>query len=204
MFLTDNPEPRNEDPDDRRRDRTVFSPGRPDPAWQPVCPRRHAFTTETDSETGSESDTAAAPAHSAAPATRSAHPLTPFAPRTPSARPAAARRVLVPVHTTGHGTDVVRFFKDPVGHRVAVAFTSVALLRNVCGADQRWTEMAEECLRECIAGLGVGTIVRDPRLSAAPVQNAAPAQHDARHGAQHGAPHDAPAAPPGSSRPSAA
>ncbi|WTW99749.1 hypothetical protein OG216_43215 [Streptomycetaceae bacterium NBC_01309] len=194
MFLTDNPDPRNEDPDDRRRDRTVFAPGRPDPgpAWQPVCRRRHASATETDTETDGDTESDTAPA----PATRSAQPLTPFAPRTPSARPAAARRVLVPVHTTGHGTDVVRFFKDPVGHRVAVAFTSVALLRNVCGADQRWTEMAEECLRETIAGLGVETIVRDPRLSAAPVQNAAPARHDAPHGA--------PAAPPGSSRPSAA
>lgn len=136
MFLTDNPEPRNEDPDDRPSDRTVFTRGRPAPAlaWQAPCPPR---------------DTAAAPIR---------------------------RRVLVPVHTGPGGVEVVRFFKDPVGRRVGVAFTSVARLRNVCGTDQHWTEMAEECLRETIAGLGVETVVHDPRLTAAPVASPLPGE----------------------------
>ncbi|MGW0661619.1 SAV_915 family protein [Streptodolium elevatio] len=195
MFRTANPDPRNEGPDDRRRDRTVFAPGRPGPApaWQPMCARRAACAITADNgvepkagydASAAPSSTARSDASSAARSvTRSAPPsnpqsaaeaLPPRVPLMPHVRTAGARYLLVPVHTTSHGTDVVRFFQDPVGHRVAVAFTSVALLRNVCGADQRWTEMAEECLRETIAGHGVGTIVRDPRLGAAPVKSAAP------------------------------
>lgn len=78
-------------------------------------------------------------------------------------------RVLVPVRTAPSGAEVVRICKDPMGKRVAVGFTSADRLRAVFGPDQHWTVMAEACLRETIAGLGVETVVTDPRMTAPPV-----------------------------------
>ncbi|MCF2527716.1 SAV_915 family protein [Yinghuangia soli] len=83
------------------------------------------------------------------------------------------QRVFVPVRSTPSGIEVLRLFKDALGTRVGVGFTSAAQLRAVLGSGQEWTVMAETCLRETLAGLGVDVVVRDPRLSAAPVAGSA-------------------------------
>lgn len=75
----------------------------------------------------------------------------------------------VPVRTARSGVDVVRFHQDPMGGRVAVGFTSPDQLRTVLGPDQGRIVMAESCLRETVAGLGVDMVVRDPRMTARPV-----------------------------------
>ncbi|MDI2124551.1 SAV_915 family protein [Yinghuangia seranimata] len=84
----------------------------------------------------------------------------------PDAEP---RTLVVPVRASAAGAEAVRLFRDPLGRRVAVTFTSVAQLRNVCGPGQRWVRMAEACLRETLEGLGVAAVVRDPGMVAAPV-----------------------------------
>lgn len=121
MYLTANPEPQDEDPDDPRRGRTVVHPGVSAPGLPWL--------------------------------------------REPRERP---ERLLVPVRTTPSGVDTVRICKDAMGQRVAVGFTSADRLRAVFGPDQEWTVMAETCLRETIAGLGVAMVVTDPRMTARP------------------------------------
>jgi SseB protein N-terminal domain len=69
----------------------------------------------------------------------------------------------------------LRMFRERDGSRCAVAFTSEARLKAVLGSRQRWVPLAESALRELSRPLGVGTLVVDPNLVAAPVRATTPA-----------------------------
>ncbi|NUP32945.1 MAG: hypothetical protein HOU01_14655 [Streptomycetaceae bacterium] len=172
MFTTtDSPDPRDADPADPGRGRRTPTDTLPIPgaklaaAGSPVHRPRHTPVGTPGTAPGPTGKTS---------------PTGPTSPTT--AVPVAAptpRTLLVPVGTTASGTGTLRLFRDPLGRRVAVGFTSIARLRGACGPDQQWVRLAETCLRETLAGLGVAAVLHDPRLVAAsPTRTAAEHHHD--------------------------
>ncbi|MEV4559570.1 SAV_915 family protein [Kitasatospora sp. NPDC049285] len=71
----------------------------------------------------------------------------------------------VPVRTVGPA-QVLRLFRDRDGGRCAVAFSTLAALHALLGADQESAELTEPALRGLTAPLGVHRLVLDPALVA--------------------------------------
>lgn len=81
----------------------------------------------------------------------------------------------VPVHSLG---DIAapQIGRLPDGHRVGIAFTTLANLRIASGPHQEWMRMTEEALRETLAPLGVSRIQLDPVLVGPDSQPSYPAE----------------------------
>ncbi|MFI0723510.1 SAV_915 family protein [Streptomyces sp. NPDC021224] len=92
------------------------------------------------------------------------------APSTPEAaepleRGPAGHALFVPVRPGSLGC-TTRFFRDALGGRVAVAFTSERSLVRTLGPDQRWARLSAPALRALAGPLGITELRIDPRLSA--------------------------------------
>lgn len=59
-----------------------------------------------------------------------------------------------------------RLFRDPLGGRTAVGFTSERTLAATLGPGQPWIRLAEPALRALTGPLGVATVTVDPQLTA--------------------------------------
>ncbi|WP_406295290.1 hypothetical protein OG948_09030 [Embleya sp. NBC_00888] len=88
----------------------------------------------------------------------------------PASATTARRVLIVPVRSVD-GARVVRLCRDPLGARVVVAFTSVARLRAVLGADQEWIRLGAGAVRSLADEVGGERVLVDPGLSAPPVRH---------------------------------
>ncbi|MGW1988815.1 SAV_915 family protein [Embleya sp. NPDC001921] len=91
----------------------------------------------------------------------------------PASTTTARRVLIVPVRSV-EGARVVRLCRDPLGARVVVAFTSVARLRAVLGADQEWIRLGAGAVRSLADEVGGERVLVDPGLSAPPVRHEEP------------------------------
>ncbi|MFJ8745527.1 SAV_915 family protein [Embleya sp. NPDC127516] len=91
----------------------------------------------------------------------------------PASATTARRVLIVPVRSVD-GARVVRLCRDPLGARVVVAFTSVARLRAVLGADQEWIRLGAGAVRSLADEVGGERMLVDPGLSAPPVRHQEP------------------------------
>ncbi|WP_329172371.1 SAV_915 family protein [Streptomyces sp. NBC_01477] len=83
----------------------------------------------------------------------------------PLERGPAGHALFVPVRPGPTGC-TTRFFRNALGGRTAVAFTSERTLVMALGPAQRWTRLSEPALRALAAPLGITEVRVDPRLSA--------------------------------------
>lgn len=91
----------------------------------------------------------------------------------PLERGPAGHALFVPVRPGPAGC-TTRFFRNALGGRTAVAFTSERALIRALGPAQRWMRLSEPALRALAGPLGITEVRIDPRLSA-PAPGAAPA-----------------------------
>lgn len=78
----------------------------------------------------------------------------------------------VPVRSGPAGV-ALRLFRNPLGARTAVGFTSLSLLAETLGTEQSWIVLSEPGLRAMAEPLGVTRLTLDPMLTAPAVRAAA-------------------------------
>ncbi|MFG1811365.1 SAV_915 family protein [Streptomyces sp. NPDC049040] len=83
----------------------------------------------------------------------------------PLERGPAGHALFVPVRPGPAGC-ITRFFRDALGARTAVAFTSEQALILALGPAQGWMRLSEPALRALAGPLGIEEVRIDPRLSA--------------------------------------
>ncbi|MBL1085709.1 hypothetical protein JK359_27725 [Streptomyces actinomycinicus] len=79
--------------------------------------------------------------------------------------PTPAGPLYVPVRPGTFGC-AARLFRNPLGERTAVGFTTEHRLTTTLGPGQRWIRLAEPALRALAAPLGVTTVTVDPQFTA--------------------------------------
>lgn len=83
----------------------------------------------------------------------------------PLERGPAGHALFVPVRPGSPGCTTL-FFRNALGGRIAIAFTSEQSLVRALGPDQRWARLSEPALRSLAGPLGITELRIDPRLSA--------------------------------------
>lgn len=81
----------------------------------------------------------------------------------PLERGPAGHALFVPVRPGPLGC-TTRFFRNALGGRIAVAFTSRQSLVRALGPDQHWERLSAPALRALAAPLGITELRVDPRL----------------------------------------
>lgn len=79
--------------------------------------------------------------------------------------PDPAGLLFVPVRP-GPASCIARFFRTPLGHRTAVAFTTEHRLTATLGADHAWIKLSVSALRALATPLGITELTVDPRFIA--------------------------------------